>query len=110
MREVSSCKRVWLISRHPAVSDWLAEQGCVVYARIEHLDGQLLGQMQEGDCVIGNLPLSWIEKLNGIGVRYLNLDLRVPMVWRGQELDLQRLKQCHPCLMEYRVISGEKLV
>ena len=97
------CLKTWLISRHGAAREWVELKGVPVDRILTHLEQKDYLSMVPGDCVIGNLPLAWIARLNAHGVRYINLDLTIPAHLRGQELDLAAFQACQPALTEYRV-------
>ncbi len=101
---------VYFVSRHDGALRWariLQKHGVMpmdVDAYVNHID---TAQLHKGDVVIGTLPLREAQRLGAQGVRFINLDLQVPVEWRGQELTATQMAACGATLTEYRVTVKE---
>ncbi|SDY15056.1 CRISPR-associated protein Csx16 [Allochromatium warmingii] len=94
----------YFVSRHPGASNWAAEEGVTVDAVILHLDPALV---QEGDLVIGSLPVNLAAEVCARGGRYLNLSLDLPPELRGRELTAEQMRVCGARIEEYRITCVE---
>ncbi|WP_305908198.1 CRISPR-associated protein Csx16 [Methylomarinum sp. Ch1-1] len=90
----------YFISRHPGAIQWAQEQGICVDKQLAHLD---IDEIRSGDVVIGSLPVNLVAELTLKNARYLHLTLDLPTEWRGLELNIEQMRQCHARLEEYRV-------
>lgn len=90
----------WLVTRHQGAIDWVKAQNISFDELVPHLDTE---KVQQGDTVIGVLPLKDIATLNAKGARFFALDIEVRFSQRGKELTATDLENsgCH--LQEYQV-------
>ena len=97
----------WIINRHPATVEWFKHTYRVQATTLDYLDEQSLTLIKNGDTLLGNLPLQEIAKLCAKGVNYYEIRIPVaqPTRLRGQELNLEQLKQHPPVLTQYVVQS-----
>ena len=85
--------RVLIVSRHKSTVELLTQMlsGKTESIRVtDHLSS--IDEIQE-DIVIGNLPIEMIEQVLAAGKRFVLVSLNVPRELRGQELDIEQLKQ-----------------
>jgi len=98
--EKSSHGRVLFITRHAGAHEWAERQGLEVDEIINHLDPE---QIQQGDIVIGTLPIHLVAEINRRGGRYLHLSLNVPPAYRGRELSAEDMEKFGARLEEFEV-------
>ncbi|MDY6991954.1 MAG: CRISPR-associated protein Csx16 [Pseudomonadota bacterium] len=94
--------KTYFISRHPGAFAWANTQGFQVDECLEHFDVNLI---QDGDTVIGTLPVNLIAQVNERGGRYFHLALELPAERRGQELSAEEMQKFGAQLKEFKVIS-----
>ncbi len=94
---------IYFISRHAGAVAWAAEQGLQVDELISHLDAARIERLQQGDTIIGTLPVHLAAEVCARGARYLHLTLDLPPELRGKELTAADMSACHARLQEYRV-------
>lgn len=85
--------RVLIVSRHKSTVELLMQmfQGRAESIRVtDHLND--ISEINE-DLVVGNLPIEMIEQVLAAGKRFVLVSLNVPRELRGQELDIEQLKQ-----------------
>lgn len=90
----------YLVSRHIGTVDWFVQQGIEIDKHIQHLDTKVV---QEGDCVVGTLPIQLAAKVCEQGARYLHLEVTVPFEWRGKELNARQLNEFGATLKSFFV-------
>jgi CRISPR-associated protein Csx16 len=90
----------YFITRHSGAIEWAKQQNLSVDIFLEHITSELF---QQGDCVIGTLPINLIYELQNKGVTVLSLILDLPRELRGQELTLQQLISCKTRVVNYLV-------
>jgi CRISPR-associated protein Csx16 len=89
---------VWFVSRHPGAVEWAARQGLAVDRQVAHLE---IGEVGEGDVVIGTLPVNLAAEVCARRARFLNLSLDLPPQARGRELTADELERYGARLEEY---------
>jgi len=92
----------WFVSRHPGAVAWAASQGLQVDHLVQHLTAT---HVQNGDTVIGNLPVHLAAQVCARGAHFLNLSMDIPQHWRGLELSAAQLQQCQARLEAFNVTS-----
>lgn len=95
-------KKTVFVSRHKATVEWAKYHTLDVDLWLEHLDDTT--HLNEGDHVIGTLPINMVSKLNAKGVKYSHFGLTVPHDLRGKELTMSELLVCNPTLQAYTVV------
>lgn len=90
----------WFVSRHPGAIAWAHQTGFDVDHRVEHL---LPEQVQEGDVVIGTLPINLASEVCERQARYLHMRLDLARDDRGRELSVEDMQRCGARLEEYFV-------
>lgn len=90
----------YFVSRHPGARAWAAEEGFTVDQVIDHLDP---ADIQQGDVLIGSLPVNLAAEICERGARYLHLSLDLPAALRGCELSAAQMRACGARLEEYRI-------
>jgi putative CRISPR-associated protein (TIGR02620 family) len=96
---------IWYVGRHEASSHWLLEQGIALTHCLPHLDGKVWPV--SGDVVIGNLPIQWVAELSSRGVKYVHIELTLPLSARGQELTADDLSRYGVKLTAYSAAKSE---
>lgn len=82
-------KTTWLVSRHAGAQEWLLRRYPRAESRIvAHLD---VTAVQNGDRVIGTLPVQAIADICARGATYIHLTIPMAPVHRGRELDADEL-------------------
>jgi CRISPR-associated protein Csx16 len=87
----------YFVSRHSGAREWAEMQG-IVAEQVEHFDVAIV---QDGDVVIGTLPINLVAEVNKRGGRYLHLTMAVPQSRRGDDLTADEMKTFGACLQEY---------
>ena len=88
----------YFISRHPGAVDWAESQGFHVDERLAHFDATIVN---EGDRVIGTLPINLVAEVNARGGEYLHLTLELPPDMRGKELTAAAMQEYSARLEPY---------
>ena len=79
----------FFISRHPGAIEWAARLHLQIDRIVAHLDP---AQVQQGDTVIGSLPVNLAAQVCESGASYFHLSLALPIFRRGQELSADDLE------------------
>ena len=74
---------VWFVSRHAGAIEWARACSLAVDRWVPHLDADAV---QDGDTVVGTLPIHLAAGVCARGARYLHLSLDMPAEQRGLEL------------------------
>ena len=96
---------IWYVGRHEASRQWLLEQGIALTHCHPHLDGEVWPA--NNDVVIGNLPIQWVAELTSRGVKYVHIELTLPLAARGQELTADDLSRYGVKLTAYSSAKSE---
>lgn len=88
----------YFISRHAGAIDWAEAEGFHVDKRLAHFDVSII---QEGDTVLGTLPINLVAEVNARGGRYFHLTLELPAEARGKELTAEDMRRFGACLAGY---------
>ena len=88
----------YFITRHPGAIAWSKQQGITVDQQLAHLD---INTIQQGDTVMGILPVNLAAQVCNKGAVYLHLSLNLPPQWRGKELTVEEMQACAACLERY---------
>lgn len=91
---------LWFVTRHAGAKEWAAGKGLKVDRMVEHLD---ISAIEEGDQVLGSLPVNLVADLNARGARYFHLTLPLPPELRGQEISAGLMNQLGARLEEFHV-------
>jgi CRISPR-associated protein Csx16 len=89
------------VSRHKATIEWAKLNNLSIDLWVEHYDKSI--QLNEGDRVIGTLPINIVSSLNAQGVKYSHFSLEAKRELRGKELTMEQLLSCNPVLESYEV-------
>lgn len=85
-----------IITRHPALVEYLREQG---------IEGEVISHASpetvKGQDVVGVLPLS----LSCLCNSFKEVSMVIPAELRGKELSLDDIKACHPVITSYKIIK-----
>ena len=88
-----------IVTRHPALVEFLAEQG-IVGEVVSHADEETV----RGKHVFGVLPM----RLAALCGRFTEVTLQLPAELRGKELSLEEIKACNPTLTTFKVVRVEE--
>ena len=92
----------WFISRHQGAIDWIKQQDIQIDKFVAHLN---IDDIQQGDTVIGTLPIHLAAKVCEKGAKFLFLTIDLPSEQRGKELSAEQLYQQNCRLVPYYVHS-----
>jgi CRISPR-associated protein Csx16 len=92
----------WFVTRHAGAKQWAKSQGINVDRLVDHL---IMDEVQEGDQVLGSLPVNLVAELNGKGARYFHLTLPLSEELRGKEISAELMQQLGAKLEEFFVIK-----
>ncbi|MCB1660157.1 MAG: CRISPR-associated protein Csx16 [Pseudomonadales bacterium] len=93
----------YFVTRHAGAKEWATLQGIDCDVCVAHLDPVLV---QQGDVVIGTLPINLVAIVCEQGGRYLHLSLELPLCARGKELSAKDLALYGAKLQEFVVTRG----
>lgn len=97
-------KKTYFVSRHAGAKEWATRQGFDAEV-IGHFDPECTN---EGDTVIGTLPINLAAAVFKNGGRYLHLTLDLTPEDRGRELTADRMAELGARLEEYAVVRIHK--
>ena len=86
-----------IVTRHAALLQYLIEQGVV--NSTTHVVAHATAEDVRGKHVFGVLPM----RLAAEAAMLTEVSMNVPAEWRGQELTLDQIRACSPCLTTYVV-------
>lgn len=98
--------KTYFVTRHAGAKEWAQRQSMTVDIVIDHLD---VGQIQEGDTVIGSLPIHLAAEVCARGARYVHLILDLPAEARGKELAADDMAHYGATLREFKVIPVKEI-
>ena len=96
---------IYIVTRHCASREWIlnnlphSTDETIVQS---HLDPNVI---QQGDVVVGVLPLHIIAQIYDKGGTFYAFDIVIDKNLRGKELSKKDLVQCQPTLTKYTVIQ-----
>ena len=95
---------VYFVSRHPGAIAWMKRQNIRVDAWFDHLTAE---SVNEGDTVIGVLPIHLVARLCQKNVKFYALTMECSRQQRGQELNDEQLNQmsCHLTRFDVRLVE-----
>lgn len=96
--------RVILVSRHAGLVEWVKNKGFVVDKHFTHLD---VKDVQNGDVIIGTLPVQMIASICKKGAKYYHLEITLPEALRGKELSASKLDKLGADLVSYKAVIDE---
>lgn len=79
---------IYFVTRHPGAVEWARKKGIEVDEQISHLDTSII---QDGDIVIGTLPIHLAAEICEKGGSYYHLSINVPPEYRGKELTADQM-------------------
>jgi CRISPR-associated protein Csx16 len=95
----------YFVSRHAGAMDWAMQAGVPVDQQVSHLNPDTI---QQGDIVIGTLPVNLIADINELGAKYWHLSLNLPAACRGKELNATEMQAYGARLEAFHVIREPK--
>ena len=95
----------WFISRHPGAIAWAKNQPLAVDRWVGHLDPELI---EDGDVVIGTLPVHLAEAVCRRGAAFYFLIVPRQADQRGQELELVDMLAAGCSLQRFRVVLEDE--
>ena len=101
----------YIITRHPGAVEWLRRTRPELGEAqlIPHAGEDFFAKLQQGDIVIGVLPLALAARVTDAGARFYNLSVPVPPEMRGKELSADDMEQLGARLDEAVVLMGKSL-
>ncbi len=90
----------WFVTRHPGALDWAKKSGLQIDIVVAHLDPK---EIQEGDAVIGILPVHLAAQVCERKARYFCLTVDIPIEARGKELTAEDMRRYNARLECYLV-------
>lgn len=90
----------YFISRHPGAIEWANRHALSVDCQIAHFEPHMV---QQGDTVIGSLPVNLAAHVCAAGAVYVHLSLELPAHLRGQELSADQLDALGAQLQTYQI-------
>ena len=96
-----------LVSRHAGAIEWVKRQGIVVDRQVSHYDPE---SAQNGDIIIGTLPVHHIARICELGAHYLHLEIHIPEQLRGKELSADMLEQLGAQLCGYYAYRDDSVL
>lgn len=90
----------YFISGHAGAKAWAEEEGFQIDQRLEHFDPAIT---QQGDCVLGTLPVHLAAEVCARGGDYYHLSLMIPAELRGTELSVEQMRLCGARLDAYYI-------
>lgn len=94
----------WFISRHAGAKAWAEEEGFAIDKIVEHFDPSLT---QQGDKVLGSLPIHLAAEVCARGGVYYHLSLNRVETLRGKELTSAEMRVCDARLEAYVIRQRE---
>ena len=91
----------WFVGRHEGAKEWIMRQGIKIDKMVTHLGSE--DRIQQGDTVVGTLPVNLAAQIHSLGAYYINLSLDIPENLRGAELTAEMMQQCHARLQRFEV-------
>lgn len=80
----------WFISRHQGAIEWIKQQNIAIDRFETHLN---VADIQQGDKVIGTLPIHLAAEICAVGAEFYFLAVNVKPEQRGTELTATELTQ-----------------
>ena len=78
----------YFITRHQGAAQWAEQQGFTINHVVSHFDTQTV---QQGDRVLGTLPVNLAAEVCARGGEYFHLSLETPPEYRGKELTPEQM-------------------
>lgn len=91
--------KTYFITRHAGAKDWAADQGFNAEI-IEHFMPDIV---EDGDVVLGTLPIHLAARVCELGGRYFHLVLDIPAELRVKEMTAEMMRKCGAALQEFAV-------
>jgi CRISPR-associated protein Csx16 len=88
----------YFISRHPGAVEWATTEGHKVDQQLSHFDVTIVNQ---GDEVLGTLPINLVAEVNARGADYFHLTLDLPPEVRGKEITAEDMRHYGARLEQY---------
>ena len=82
----------FFVTRHPGAIQWATRQGLSDVHQVTHMI-DLEEMVENGDLVIGTLPIKLVAEVNRLGGVYQHLSMNLPAEARGKELTADDMDQ-----------------
>ncbi len=92
----------YFISRHAGAIAWAQQQDINVDQQLSHFDPSIT---QQGDVIIGTLPINLVAEVNQRGGQYFHLSLTLPSEMRGKELSVADMTRYGASIEAYEAIK-----
>lgn len=93
----------YFVSRHAGAHEWAARQGFGYVEVVSHFDAE---SVQQGDVVIGTLPVQLACRVCERGGEYLHLTLDLRPEDRGQEISADRMQDLGARVERFVITRG----
>jgi CRISPR-associated protein Csx16 len=90
----------YFITRHQGAVQWAEQQGFKIDHVLPHFDSK---QTQQGDKILGTLPVHLAAEVCAKGGQYFHLIVDTPVQYRGKELTPQQMDQFGATLQAFSV-------
>ena len=91
------------VTRHQGAIDWAIENGYQAAEKVSHFGSEVI---EEGDTVLGVLPIHLACEVVSKGGRYFHLQMDVPAEARGKEFTAEDMKNYGATLQEYIITKA----
>jgi CRISPR-associated protein Csx16 len=92
--------KTYFITRHAGAKEWAEQQGFNAEI-IEHFMPEIV--MEDGDIILGTLPIPIVARVCELGGRYFHLVLDIPAELRGVEMIADKMRELGATLEEFVV-------
>ena len=102
---------IWIVTRHTGAYQWVKEETELGqntfenFTKVKTFDPTVI---QDGDTVVGILPMHLACSVCSAGGRYFAITMDVPKNKRGSDLTVGQMKKFGAKLIEYRVHYGKQ--
>lgn len=98
--------KICFVSRHEGAVELIRRHDVPVTHFVPHLSAD---EVEQGDVVIGNLPIHLVMAVMAKGARYLHLTIEIPNERRGCELSAEEMQGYALRFNEVKVTSGKDI-
>jgi len=94
---------IYVVTRHVGAIEWIARKGFEGATLVSHLDGETIANLNEGDVVIGVLPIHIAAQVCDRGASFYALTINVPPEMRGRELSADDMESLGASIQQFEV-------
>lgn len=92
--------KTYFVSRHEGAVLWAKEKQLNIDFFLDHLNPDII---QEGDTVIGSLPMALAAEICRKKAHFFALSIKTTKEQRGKELSASELNKCECMIEEFKV-------